>query len=295
MATELSKGSLFDPVLVKDLINKVQGHSSVAVLSKQTPIPFNGRKEFTFTLDSEIDVVAENGKKTHGGMSVEPVTIVPIKVEYGARISDEFLYASEEEQLDVLKAFNDGFAKKVAKGLDIMVFHGFNPRTSAASAVIGTNHFDAKATQTVTYDEETPDANIEEAIAMIEDAEGDVTGMVIAPAVRADLAAMTKATGEKLYPDFAFGGKPKNLGAYALDINKTVAVGNKDKAIIGDFANMFKWGYAKEIPMEIIKYGDPDNSGKDLKGYNQVYIRAEAYLGWGILDGKSFVRITPGE
>lgn len=295
MATELSRGSLFDPVLVKDLISKVQGHSSVATLSAQTPIPFNGRKEFTFTMDSEIDVVAENGKKTHGGITVEPVTIVPIKVEYGARISDEFLYASEEEQIDVLKAFNDGFAKKVAKGLDIMVFHGFNPRTGTASSVIGTNHFDAKATQTVTYDGTTPDKCIEDAIAMIEEAECDVTGMVIATAVRSDLAAMTKANGEKIYPDFAFGGKPKNLGAYALDINKTVAVGAKDKAIVGDFANMFKWGYAKEIPMEIIKYGDPDNSGKDLKGYNQVYIRAEAYLGWGILDGKAFVRITPDE
>lgn len=292
MADVLSKGTLFDPVLVKDLINKVKGKSSIAVLSAQTPIPFNGRKEFTFTMDSEIDVVAENGKKSHGGISVEPVTIVPIKVEYGARISDEFLYASEEEQLDILKAFNDGFAKKVASGLDIMAFHGFNPRTMSASAVIGNNNFDAKVSQTVAYNASTPDTNIETAISMVEGSDGDVSGMVIAPAVRSDLAAMTKQNGEKLYPDFAFGGKPKNLGAYGLDINKTVAAGNTDKAIIGDFANMFKWGYAKEIPMEIIKYGDPDNSGKDLKGYNQVYIRAEAYLGWGILDGNSFARIV---
>ena len=71
-----------------------------------------------------------------------------------------------------------------------------------------------------------------------------------------------------------------------------MSVGDVDKAIVGDFANMFKWGYAKEIPVEIIKYGDPDNSGKDLKGYNQVYIRAEVYLGWGILDGDSFARVT---
>lgn len=291
MAEVLSKGTLFDPELVKDLINKVKGKSSLAVLSAQTPIPFNGRKEFTFTMDSEIDVVAENGKKTHGGITVEPVTIVPIKVEYGARISDEFLYASEEEQLDILKAFNDGFAKKVASGIDIMAFHGINPRTGAASTVIGENHFDAKVSQTVTYDAATPDANIEAAISMIEGSDGDVTGMAIAPAVRSDLAKMTKATGEKLYPDFAFGGKPSSLGAYGLDINKTVATGDVDKAIIGDFANMFKWGYAKEIPMEVIKYGDPDNSGKDLKGYNQVYIRAEAYLGWGILNGDSFARI----
>lgn len=291
MATELSKGSLFDPVLVKDLISKVKGKSSVAALSAQTPIPFNGRKEFTFTMDSEIDVVAENGKKTHGGISVEPVTIVPIKVEYGARISDEFLYASEEEQIDILKAFNDGFAKKLASGIDKMAFHGINPRSGEASAVIGTNHFDSKVTKTVTYAADAPDAKIEEAISLIEDADGDVNGMAIAPSVRSDLAKLTKATGEKLYPDFAFGGKPKSLGAHKLDINKTVAAGSKDVAIVGDFENMFKWGYAKEIPMEIIKYGDPDNSGKDLKGYNQVYIRAEAHVGWGILDGNSFARI----
>lgn len=292
MADVLARGSLFDPQLVKDLVNKVKGHSSLAVLSTMEPVSFNGNKEFTFSMDSEIDIVAENGKKTHGGVALEPVTIVPIKFEYGARISDEFLYASEEEQLDILKAFNDGFAKKVASGLDIAAFHGVNPRTGEASSVIGDNHFDAKVTQTVTYAEETPDASIETAIALVEDSDNDVSGIAIAPAVRTNLAAMTKQNGEKLYPDFAFGGKPSHLGANALDINKTVAAGNKDKAILGDFANMFKWGYAKQIPLEIIQYGDPDNSGKDLKGYNQIYIRAEVYLGWGILDGNSFARLT---
>lgn len=291
MADVLTRGNLFDPVLVADLINKVKGKSSLAVLSAQTPIPFNGSKEFTFTMDSEIDIVAENGKKTHGGVSIEPVTIVPIKFEYGARISDEFLYAAEEEQLDILKSFNEGFAMKVASGLDIAAFHGVNPRTGLESAVIGTNNFDSKVTQTVTYTGATPDANIEAAIAAVEGSDGDVTGIVIAPAVRSALASMTKSTGEKLYPEFAFGGKPANLGSNALEINKTVATGNVDKAIVGDFARMFKWGYSKQIPLEIIKYGDPDNSGKDLKGYNQIYIRAEVYLGWGILDENSFARV----
>ena len=292
MSTELSKGNLFDPVLVNDLIEKVKGKSSLAVLAAQTPIPFNGRKEFTFTMDSEIDIVAENGKKSHGGITVQPVTIVPIKFEYGARISDEFMFASEEAQLDILRAFNDGFAKKVASGLDIAAFHGLNPRSGVASSVIGDNHFDKKVTQSITYEAAAPDACLESAIALVEGADCDVNGIAIAPAVRADLATMTKQNGEKLYPDFAFGGKPRSLGAHALDINKTVATGNKDMAIVGDFANMFKWGYAKEIPLEIIQYGDPDNSGKDLKGYNQIYIRAEVYLGWGILDGDAFARVT---
>ena len=294
MGEVLEKGTMFDPALVKDLVSKVKGKSSLAVLSATEPVPFNGKKEFIFSMDNEIDIVAENGKKSHGGISLDPVTIVPIKFEYGARISDEFLYASEEEQLDILKAFNEGFAKKVAAGLDIAAFHGINPRTGDASAVIGENHFDAKVTQTVTYTAGTPDANLEAAIAMVEGSEGEVNGMAIAPTVRSALASMTKQNGEKMYPEFAFGGQPENLGAHKLSINKTVATGDVDKAIVGDFANMLKWGYAKEIPMEIIKYGDPDNSGKDLKGYNQVYIRAEVYLGWGILDGSSFARITEG-
>lgn len=296
MTTVLSKGTMFDPELVSDLINKVKGHSSLAVLSAQTPIPFNGRKEFTFTLDSEVDIVAENGKKTNGGMTVEPVTIVPIKFEYGARVSDEFMTASEETQLDVLRAFNDGFARKVASGLDIAAMHGFNPRTGTASAVVGNNCFDKAVTAAaskITYSSTAPDAKIEAAIAAVEAGDGDVTGIAIAPSVRADLAAMSKSTGEKLYPEFAFGGKPATLGAQALEINKTVSKGNVDLGIVGDFATMFKWGYAKEIPLEIIPYGDPDNSGKDLKGYNQVYLRAEVYLGWGILDAASFARIVP--
>lgn len=284
-----NKGSMFDPKLVNDLISKVKGKSSLAVLGQQTPVPFKGSKEFIFTMDNEIDIVAENGKKTHGGISMEPVTIRPIKFEYGARVSDEFLYATDEEKIDILKAFNDGFAKKVAKGFDISCMHGLNPRTKTASEVVGNNCFDKKVTQTVDYSSASPDANIETAIALVEGSEMEVTGMVIAPSVRADLAAMKNSANEKLYPEFSFGGKPSTLGAQSLEINSTVSFdASSDKVIIGDFANMFKWGYSKQIPLEIIKYGDPDNSGKDLKGYNQVYIRAEIYLGWGILDADSF-------
>ena len=286
MAT--SRGTLFDPELVSDLITKVRGKSSIAALCAQTPIPFNGIKEFTFSMDNEIDIVAEEGKKTEGGISLTPKTIVPIKFEYGARTSDEFLYATEEEQIDILTAFNEGFAKKVAKGLDLAAFHGINPRTGAASAVVGTNHFDSQVTQTVTYAETTPDDNLEDAIALIDGSEMDVTGMALSKTFGAAMAKV-KAQGVKLYPEFAFGASPASLNGIAVDVNKTVSGGTtKDHAIIGDFQNAFKWGYSKQIPTEIIRYGDPDNSGKDLKGYNQIYIRAEIYLGWGILLPEAF-------
>lgn len=293
MATE--RGNLFDPELVTDLITKVRGFSSLAALSAQTPIPFSGLKEFTFNMDNEIDIVAEGGKKTEGGISLAPITIVPIKFEYGARISDEFLYATEDEKIDILSAFNDGFAKKTAKGLDLAAFHGINPRTKTASAVVGDNNFDAKVTQTVTYNAKAPDDNLEEAIHLVDDAEGDVTGMALSKTFGSDMAKV-KAQGVKLYPEFAFGASPKTLNGIPVSVNKTVMnETEKDHGFIGDFQNGFKWGYSKQIPLEIIKYGDPDNSGKDLKGYNQVYLRAEVYLGWGILLPESFARIKETE
>ena len=291
MATEMSRGNLFEPELVGDLINKVIGRSTLAILSGQKPIPFNGMKEFTFDFENEIDVVAENGKKSHGGVTMDSQTIVPIKVEYGARFSDEFLFAAEEEKLSILKNFNEGFAKKLAKGLDLMAFHGINPRTGTASAVIGDNHFDNKVTQTVIYNEADPDANVESAIAMIQGSDGEVSAMAM-DAVFAAALAKLKVNGVRVFPELAWGGNPGSLNGLKTDINKTVYnATEKDHAILGDFANGFKWGYAKQIPLEVIKYGDPDNSGRDLKGYNQVYLRAEAYLGWGILTPNSFARV----
>lgn len=293
MAT--TRGTMFDPELVSDLISKVRGKSSIAELCGQTPVPFNGLKEFTFSMDKEIDIVAEEGKKTEGGITVSPITIVPVKFEYGARVSDEFLYATEEEQIDILTAFNDGFARKVAKGLDLAAFHGINPRTNSASAVIGTNHFDGKVTQTVTYASATPDDNLEDAIALVDGSEMDVTGMALSKTFGSAMSKV-KANGVKLYPEFAFGASPDTLNGIPVSVNKTVSGGTtKDHAIIGDFQNAFKWGYSKQIPTEIIKYGDPDNSGKDLKGYNQVYIRAELYLGWGILIPEAFAIVKEGE
>ncbi|MDU6791898.1 MAG: phage major capsid protein, partial [Anaerococcus sp.] len=106
----LSRGNLYPPELVADLMNKVTGRSSFAKLSVQKPIPFNGSEEFVFSMDNEIDIVAEGGKKSEGGISIDPVVMMPIKVEYGARVTDEFLYASEEYRLNILKAFNDGYA-----------------------------------------------------------------------------------------------------------------------------------------------------------------------------------------
>ena len=294
----LSKGTLFPEKLVGGLISQVSGKSSLAKLSQKIPVAFNGNKEFTFTLDKEIDVVAENGAKSNGGVTVAPKTIVPIKIEYGARVSNEFMYADEETGLGLLQAFAEGFAAKAARGLDLMALHGVNPRTGLASTVIGNNNFDKAVTQTVAFNVANPDAdaNIEAAVAQIQAAGYDVNGLIMAPSFATSLAAtLSSVNGPKRYPELAWGANPESINGLRTDINRTVSdmTADSGRAIIGDFS-AFRWGYAKEIPMEVIEYGNPDNDAEagDLKGHNQVYIRCELFLGWGIIDPSAFSRIV---
>lgn len=289
MANTTSKNNLFPESVVKDLFSKAVGKSSLAKLCAQSPVKFNGNTIFVFSMDDEVALIGENEAKSGGNITFAPVKMVPVKVEYGARVSDEFMYASEEEQLDILTAFNDGFSKKVARGLDIMAMHGVNPRTGTASNLI-TQYFD-KGTLTVEYHADSPDADIEDAVGKLGDV--DVTGLAMAKTFASAMAKLNGPTTGKLYPELAWGGQPESVNGVPTSVNSTVSFGtSKDMAIIGDFENRFKWGYAKEIPLEVIPYGDPDNTGKDLKGHNQVYLRAEAYIGWAILDEKAFCRVV---
>lgn len=297
MANVLSKSTYFPPELTNEMFNLVRGKSSLARLSQATPIPFNGETVFTFNFDKEVDVVAENGAKSNGGGTIAPVNIAPVKVEYGMRVSDEFRFASEEIQLQYLRAFAEGFASKLARGIDIMALHGYNPRTGTASAVIGTNNFDSQVSNTVTYSAAAADANIEAAIALVEGAEHEVTGLVMSPALRTALAAMKKGTNsnEALFPELAWGANPGTINGLPVDVNSTVSANsNLDRGIVGNFRDFFRWGYARQIPIEVIEYGNPDNDANagDLKGHNQIYLRGEAYVGWGILVPAAFARIV---
>lgn len=298
MASTLSKGTLFPEVLTNEMINLVRGKSSLARLSGARPIPFAGETMFTFNLDSEVDIVAENGAKSNGGGTIATKSIQPIKIEYGMRVSDEFRYAAEEVRLEYLRAFAEGWAAKVARGLDIMAFHGVNPRTgSPATGTIGDKHFDAQVTvNTVVFDAATANANVEAAIGQVQAGEHEVTGMAMAPAFRTALAELKKGdtSNEALFPELAWGSNPGVINGLPVDTNATVSFGSsKDRAIVGNFRDFFRWGYAKQMPIEVIEYGNPDNSEEgDLKGHNQVYLRGEAYIGWAILIPEAFSRIV---
>ncbi len=294
MGSTLQRGVLFTPEQTNKLFSLVRGKSSLAKMAASEPMPFNGETVFTFNMDSEANLVGESGAKANGGATVASVSMQPVKIEYGLRVSDEFKYGAEEIKLQYLNAFSDGFAKKVARALDIMALHGVNPRTGSTASALNSKNFDDVVTNKVEFDEANINSNIETAIGMVEAAEHEVTGLIMAPACKNALAQLKKGSSsyEALYPELGWGAVPGTLNGLPIDSNSTVSFGsNADRAIVGNFRDYFKWGFGKNIVIEVIEYGDPDNTGRDLKGYNEVYLRGEAYIGWGILVPSAFAKI----
>ena len=299
MGDILTRGTLLPAQVTNEMFNMVRGKSSLAKLSGAQPIPFNGETVFTFSLDKEVDLVGENGAKTKGGGTVASITMVPVKVEYGMRVSDEFRYGADEIRLQYLQAFAEGFARKVARGIDIMAFHGLNPRTGLIASALTNKNFDDLITNSVVFDNAHPDENIVDAIALVEAAEHEVTGLAMAPAMKNAIAQLKKGTtsNEPMFPELGWGATVGAINGLPIDANNTVSFAQgADRAIVGNFADYFRWGFAKQIPLEVIEYGNPDNDATlgDLKGHNQVYLRGEAYVGWGIIDPAAFAIVKAG-
>ena len=291
----MKAGTLFKPELVKEVISKVQGHSVLAKLASQTPIPFNGVEQFIFNLEGNAQIVGEGEQKLGNKAKLTSKVIKPIKFVYQARMTDEFKYASEEKQMNFLLEYIDGFAKKIAEGFDLAALHGLEPKSMTDATFRATNSFDGVIIgNIVTYDEAHIDDNIDAAVQTIVAKGGEVTGLALSPTAGQALAKV-KVNGVVQYPEFRFGQNPDSFYGMKSDISKNLTVtggtAETDHAIVGDFQNRFKWGYAENIPMEIIEYGDPDGAGRDLKAYNEICLRAEAFIGWGILDEDAFARV----
>lgn len=292
MAT-ITAGAYFPAEVVTEMFNAVRGHSALAKLSGQKPMPFTGVTQFVFNAEGEAALVGEGAAKPAGNAAATPKIIKPVKFVYQQRVSDEFVKSSDEVRLRYLEGFADGFGRKIARSFDIAAMHGIEPATKAAASFKATNSFDGMVTNVETYAAATVDENIDDAIQSITD--GNVSGIVLSPTAAAALSKI-KANGVTQFPEFRFGQNPDAFYGMASDVNSTLevqgtGVTEKDHVLVGDFESAFRWGYADDIRLEVIEYGDPDGAGHDLKQYNEVLLRTEAYIGWGILDANAFALV----
>ena len=292
MAT-ITAGAYFPAEVVTEMFNAVRGHSALAKLSGQKPMPFTGVTQFVFNAEGEAALVGEGAAKPAGNAAATPKIIKPVKFVYQQRVSDEFVKSSDEVRLRYLEGFAEGFGRKIARSFDIAAMHGIEPATKAAASFKATNSFDGMVTNVETYAAATVDENIDDAIQSITD--GNVSGIVLSPTAAAALSKI-KANGVTQFPEFRFGQNPDAFYGMASDVNSTLevqgtGVTDKDHVLVGDFESAFRWGYADDIRLEVIEYGDPDGAGHDLKQYNEVLLRTEAYIGWGILDANAFALV----
>ena len=291
----LKSENLFPQSVVTEMFSLVQGHSALAKLSAQTPIPFSGSEAYVFDLEGNAQIVGEGEQKQAGQATVVSKTIKPVKIVYQARVTDEFMYCAEEKKLNYMKNFAEGFSRKIAEAFDIAAIHGVEPKSMTEASFKATNSFDGLVTDNVvTFDASAVDDNLESAVSMVVQGGRDVTGLALSPAAGAALGKI-KVNGVAQYPEFRFGGKPAAFAGMNLDVNRTLTMAGEasivNHALVGDFQKAFKWGYTENIPMEVIQYGDPDQTGRDLKAHNEVCLRAEAYIGWGILLPDAFARV----
>lgn len=292
MAT-ITAGAYFPAEVVNEMFDAVRGHSALAKLSGQKPMPFTGVTQFVFNAEGEAALVGEGTAKPAGNATATPKIIKPVKFVYQQRVSDEFVKSSDEVRLRYLEGFAEGFGRKIARSFDIAAMHGIEPATKAAASFKATNSFDGMVTNVETYAAATVDENIDDAIQSITD--GNVSGIVLSPTAAAALSKI-KANGVTQFPEFRFGQNPDAFYGMASDVNSTLevqgtGVSEKDHVLVGDFEGAFRWGYADDIALEVIEYGDPDGAGHDLKQYNEVLLRTEAYIGWGILDANAFALV----
>lgn len=252
---------------------------------------------FAFTGTPKAELVGEGANKS--SMENVPAKVVAktYKVQLTYRYSDELKYADEEYQLGVVRALAGNIATGISRALDLIAIHGVNPLTgSAASSVI--NYFKKSNNNVSVITSVDPVTDLDAAAAALQGNGYGANGIAMDPVFAGQLARVKDTNGRQMYPELGFGfgfDSFQGLKAVSADtisgkneISYTTG-GKKPVAIMGDF-DAFKWGIAKEVPLHLIEYGDPDGLG-DLQRTNEVAIRAEAYIGFAIMDGKAFAMV----
>ena len=208
--------------LIPELMSKVVGHSTLAKLSNQIPIPFSGTEQFIFNLEGNAQIVGEGEQKLAGQAAVTSKIIKPLKFVYQARISDEFMFASDEKKVEYYSRFADGFSKIIAKSFDIAAIHGLEPKSMTDASFKATNSFDGLVTgNVITFKAGTIETDLETAVQTVIANDADVTGIALSPTAGQALAKV-EVNGIKQFPEFRFGQNPGSFFGMSTDINKTL-------------------------------------------------------------------------
>jgi HK97 family phage major capsid protein len=286
MAMDTTKIKL--PVEVTQaIINKVGNTSTIAALSPSTPQLFLNEDYIVFNGAAEAEVVAEGQKKSSYEQEASSITGKKFKVQCTTRVTEELKWADEDNRLEIISSIQEDQTKAIARALDYVIYHAINPKSG--DTLSGYTALTASATAVTDSGDDI--ANVDALADAVN--EYEINGVALSRTWASRLRKLrVPATGMRFYPEI-----PINLAAGTLDgipaATSTTVDGKKAKTptkvlgIMGDYS-LIKWGMIRDIWAEVIQYGDPDQTGVDLKAHNQIAYRTEAMFSYAVLDPKAF-------
>jgi len=285
------------PHIIHSLFTETEQRSVVAALGRRINMPYGDSEWFNFH-DHEAQYVGEGQAKLGSEVDVTTGQIKSYKFQKTVRFSVEDLWRDESYQLGLVRDILRDMHGALGRALDYGVIHAIDPRSgeTVARMVPGLH----QAAVASTLNGEAPYVGVDTAKRKILAAgyvpngialDGDYAGVFS--------TARSSLTEQALYPGFNLQGVgnleglrsvvSKTVGARGVE--KTPLAGEPLSAIVGDW-NQVVWGIQKSLRTETFDVGDPDNTGRDLAGHNEIAYRVEIVYGWGILDLNAFAAVN---
>lgn len=272
------------------MITASRSTSVVARLSNREPQRFGEVDYITFNDFPKAEFIEEGAQKSSTSGGFDSVTAKPHKAQVTMRFNEEVQWADEDYQLGILKTLGDSGSVALSRALDLGLIHRINPLSG--SVISGWDNYVTASTKTVEITGTSEaDADFKAAVGLLINSAPTVAvnGAAFDPKFSWSLANLmardgSGATSQPRYPTLGFGTNVTDFMGVPVAQGDTVsgtpeATDTKVRALVGDFQNGIRWGIQRELPIELIRYGDPDGQG-DLKRQNQIALRLEIVYGW---------------
>lgn len=280
------------------MIKETRTTSTVAKLSGREPQKFGEVEYITFNDFPKAEFVEEGAQKGSSTGGFGSVKAKPHKAQVTMRFNEEVQWASEDHQLNILTELGDAGQIALSRALDLGLYHRVNPLTGAV--ITGWDNYVTKTALSAELGAAVDaDAVIREAVGLLVNrpVPASVNGLALDPRLTWALSNLqTKnadgsASGTQRYPNLGFGTGLESFSGINAAQGDTVsgspeaAADTLVRGIVGDFQNGIRWGIQRELPVELIRFGDPDGGG-DLKRHNQIALRLEIVYGWYVDETK---------
>ena len=272
------------------MIKETRTLSTVARLSGREPQRFGETEYIIFNDFPKAEFVEEGAQKSSTTGGYTSVTSAPRKAQVTMRFNQEVQWAAEDYQLSVFSDLANAGQEALSRALDLGLYHRINPLTG--SVIASWDNYLTATTNRVEAGSADADQDVRAAVGLLvnRDNATNVNGIAIDPKFAWSLAGLQgknadgSPSGSPRYPSLGFGTNITDFMGINAAQGNTVsgtpeATDTNVRAIVGDFQSGIRWGVQRDLPVELIRFGDPDGQG-DLKRHNQIALRLEIVYGW---------------